>query len=167
MATIKFISEYKCLLYIDMTFIDVLEPNKLKIIELLTGSYLIEIKNNANVSIKSYILNVSVGVTQMVQQVFTEKESIEDVLNNLKNDYLIRFHNQRLRFKHNNKYGYVNSRFEVVINPQYIEAEEFIMNKALVKKSFGCIDKVTILYLKHISRCRRTLVWRSRCAPYH
>ena len=145
MATIKFISEYNCLLYIDTEFIDILEPNKLKIIELPIGSYLIEIKNNTNISIKSYILDVNEGITQMVQQIFTEKESIEDVLNNLKNDYTIRFYNQRLSFKHNNKYGYVNSRFEVVINPQYAQAEEFIRNKALVKKSFCNIDKVTII----------------------
>lgn len=63
----------------------------------------------------------------------------------LKNKSDVEFYNHRLKFKHNGKYGYIDSRFDVVIQPEYSDAEDFIKDKALVKKRFSDCEKVTII----------------------
>lgn len=145
MAIIKFLSKIDCKLYIDTEFISVMNADMIKKIELETGSYLIETFDTEGAKINSQILNVEESKRQILLHLGSESISLADTLRKLKNDASVRFHNHRLKFKHNDKYGYVDNRYDVVILPEYSNAEDFIRDKALVKKEFSDCEKVTIL----------------------
>lgn len=145
MATIKFISEQECYLYIDTECMGILEVSKLKKLELEVGSYLIEVKDMHGKTIKKYTLDVEEKQNQILQLISLETENIVDILDKIKNDPTVRFFNQRRTFKYKGKFGYINSQFDIVIDAKYSEAEEFLRKKTIVKRYFSDQEKVTII----------------------
>lgn len=145
MAIIKFLSKIDCNLYIDTEFVSVINADVIKKIELEVGSYLIETFNTEGSKINSQILNVEESQRQILLRLCSDSTLLADTLRKLKNDASARFYNHRLKFKHNEKYGYVDNRYDVVILPEYSNAEDFIKDKALVKRDFSGCEKVTII----------------------
>lgn len=145
MAVIKFLSKIDCNLYIDTEFFSVINADRIKKTELEVGSYLIETFDTEGSKINSQILNVEESQRQILLRLSSDSTLLADTLRKLKNDISVRFYNHRLKFKHNEKYGYVDNRYDVVILPEYSNAEDFIKDKALVKKVFSGCEKVTII----------------------
>lgn len=148
MAIIKFLSKIDCNLYIDTEFVSVMNADMIKKIELEVGSYLIETFDKEGAKISSQILNVEESQRQILLRLSSDSTLLADTLRKLKNDASAIFYNHRLKFKHNEKYGYVDNRYDVVILPEYSNAEDFIRDKALVKKDFSGCKKVTIIDTK-------------------
>ena len=145
MAIVKFLSKIDCNLYIDTEFISVMNADMIKKMELEIGSYLIETFDTKGAKISSQILNIEESQRQILLCVSSDSTLLADTLRKLKNDVNIKFYNHRLKFKHNERYGYVDNRYDVVILPEYSNAEDFIRDKALVKKDFSGCEKVTII----------------------
>lgn len=145
MAIIKFLSKIVCDLYIDTEFISIINADMIKKVELEVGSYLIEALGTDGSKIYSQILNVGESQRQIFLRLSSDSTLLADTLRNLKNDVSARFYNHRLKFKYNGKYGYVDNRYDVVILPEYSNAEDFIRSKALVKKCFSDCEKVTLI----------------------
>lgn len=145
MAIVKFLAESDCDLYIDTDFFCAVSANVITKIELEVGSYLVEALDADGTKISSQVLNVEQSQRQIFLQLSSGATSLNDTLQKLKDKADIRFYNHRLKFKHNGKYGYIDSRFDVVIQPEYSDAEDFIKDKALVKKHFSDCEKVTII----------------------
>lgn len=145
MAIVKFLSKIDCNLYIDTEFVSVMNADMIKKIELEVGCYLIETFDTEGSKISSQILNVEESQKQILLHLSSDLTLLADTLRKLKNDASVRFYNYRLRFKHNGKYGYVDNRYGVVIPPEYSDAEDFIRDKAFVKKEFSGSEKVTII----------------------
>lgn len=145
MAIVKFISEKECHLFIDMEEVGVVQPNKMMKITLDSGSYLIEAKDANGNNIKRYELMVSHDDTQLLQNLASVNDDIDETIERLKNDSTIHFYHQRAVFCYNDKYGYINSQYKIAIEPIYSYAEDFINNKAIVKRIFPDGEKVTII----------------------
>lgn len=145
MATIKFLSKIDCNLYIDTDFLSVVNADMIKKVELEVGSYLIETFDIEGAKISSQILTVEESQRQIFLHLNSDSTLLADSLRKLKNDASTRFYNHRLKFKHNEKYGYVDNRYDLVILPEYSNAEDFIRDKAIVKKDFSGYEKVTII----------------------
>ena len=145
MAVVKFISENDCRLFVDMNYVGDILANKMLRITLEAGSYLVEIKDSSDNILKKYELKISPGDAQVLQNITQESNSIEDSINKLMDDPSLRFYNQRALIKHNDLYGYINSQYKLVISPIYSYAEDFIQEKALVKKLFSDREMATII----------------------
>lgn len=145
MVIVKFLSESDCDLYIDTEFFCAVSANLIRKIELEVGSYLIEALDAEGKKISSQVLNIEQSQRQIFLQLSSGATSLNATLQELKNKSDVEFYNHRLKFKHNGKYGYIDSRFDVVIQPEYSDAEDFIKDKALVKKRFSDCEKVTII----------------------
>lgn len=145
MVIVKLLSESDCDLYIDTEFFCAVSANVIKKIELEVGSYLIEALDADGIKISNQVLNVEKSQKQIFLQLGSGATSLNNTLQKLKNKADIKFYNHRLKFKHNGKYGYIDSRFDVVVQPEYSDAEDFIKDKALVKKRFSDCEKVTII----------------------
>ena len=145
MAIIKFLSKIDCNLYIDTEFISAINADTIKKVELEAGNYLIETFDTEKSKTSSQILNVKEPLGQILVCLCSEPTMLADTLLKIKNDASVRFYNHRLKFKHNEKYGYIDNRYNVVILPEYSNAEDFIRDKALVKKEFSGCEKVTII----------------------
>lgn len=145
MATVKFISEKDCRLFIDMDYVGDILANTMFKITLGTGSYLIEAKDSNGRTIKKYELKINSENTQVLQNITLRANSIEDSIGVLKEDSSLRFYNQRALLKHDDKYGYINSQYKLIISPIYSYAEDFICGKTLVKKQFPDREMATII----------------------
>lgn len=145
MAVVKFISENDCRLFVDMDYVGDILANKILKITLEAGSYLVEIKDSSDNILKKYELKISPEDAQVLQNITQESNSIEDSINKLMDDPSLRFYNQRALIKHNDLYGYINSQYKLVISPIYSYAEDFIQEKALVKKLFSDREMTTII----------------------
>lgn len=145
MAIIKFISEQVCKLYIDTEFVDVIEPNRLYKVEMEVGSYLIEVFTADDVLIKKYTFSIEPGQMHVLHQLCGETETLASTIQKIKEDSDICFHNNRLRFKHNGKYGFLNSRYEVEIAPDFCSADDFLLERTLVSREFQGNKKFSII----------------------
>jgi len=146
MALVKFYSKAECQLFIDMEYVGILKSDTLLKLSLDVGSYLVDIRNMDGDSLKLFELQVNSTDSQILQNIDEcLNTGLDDVIEKLKMDSSIRFYNHRAIFCYNNKYGYIDSHYEVVIPPEYSFAEKFITNKALVKKSFPDGEKATII----------------------
>ena len=67
MAIVKFISDFKCNIFIDLEYVGVAQADKMLKVSLEPGSYLIEAMDEKGKSLKKYALNVSPTETQVLQ----------------------------------------------------------------------------------------------------
>lgn len=145
MAIVKFISEKDCQLFIDMDFVGIIQADSMLKTTLVSGSYLVEVKDLNDELIEKYELKIGVDDNQLLQNLSQYTNSIKYSIDKLKNEPTLRFYNQRTKLEHDGKYGYVNSRYELVIDPMYSYAEDFICEKTLVKKQFTEKEMATII----------------------
>lgn len=136
MAIVKFVADKDCLIFIDMELVGEVYTNKMLKVTLETGSYLVEAKNTDGRCFKKYKLKISPAESQVLQNLSIDDTTINDTLKELKDDSSLRFYNQRAVFCHNGYYGYINSQYKTVIEPIYSFAENFISNKAFVRRLF-------------------------------
>lgn len=145
MALVKFISEKDCQLIIDMEQTAIVHTNEMTKINLEPGDYLIEAKDDNGNTLKRYKLNIKTADTQILQNLTTIEDDIDETIKKLKDDSTIQFHNQRAVFCYNGNYGYINSQYRIVIHPMYSYADEFVNNKAFVRRIFPEGEKATII----------------------
>ena len=143
MAIVKFISEIDCNVYIDMELVGELQAGKMLKVTLEVGSYLVEATDSNGRNIRKYELKVSPVEAQILQNI--TNESFDDIINKLRNDSSLRFYNQRALFYHNGCYGYINSQYNIVIQPIYSYADDFSVGKAFVRRKFPDGEKGTII----------------------
>lgn len=143
MAIIKFISEIDCNVYVDMELVGNLQAGKMLKVMLDVGSYLVEAIDTHGSIIRKYELKVSPIDGQLLQNI--TDESIEDVIEKLRNDSSLRFYNHRAVFCHKGSYGYVNSQYCIVIPPIYSYADQFTTKKAFVRRKFPDGEKGTVI----------------------
>lgn len=145
MAVVKFISEKDCQLFIDMDYVGNIQTNSMLKTTLESGSYLVEIKDLEGTLLKKYELKISPEDAQVLQNITFSTNTIEDSIDKLKNNSSIRFYNQRAILKHNDKFGFIDSQYKVVIQPIYSFADNFYTDKAFVRRSFPDGEKATII----------------------
>ena len=145
MATVKFISEKECQLFIDMELVGIVETNKMLKVALESGSYLVEVKDAKGSNLRKYELKINPNDNQILQDLTAGNDDIEEVLESLRNDSSLRFYNQRAVFAYNGKYGYINSQYKIIIPPIYSYADNFISPKAFVRRLFPDGEKATII----------------------
>lgn len=143
MAIVKFISEIDCNVYIDMELVGELQAGKMLKVTLEVGSYLVEATDSNGRNIRKYELKVSPIEAQILQNI--TEENITDLIEKLRNDSSLRFFNQRAVFYHNGCYGYINSQYNVAIQPIFSYADNFATNKAFVRRRFPDGEKGTII----------------------
>ena len=146
MAIIKFISDKDCQLFIDKEFVGSIHANQMLKYSLEAGSYLIEVNNLKGKRIKKYELTIKATDTQLLQDL-DQDYSFEDIIDELKNDSSLHFYNQRAIFSYNSIYGFINSKYKIVITPQFSYAENFLTDKTLVKRVFQNSEKATVIDL--------------------
>ena len=110
-----------------------IQPDKMLKVSLETGSYLVEIKDINENHIKKYELKVNSTDTQILQDLNIKKVNLENTIKSLQNDSSLRFYHQRALFSHDDCFGYINSQYNVVIQPIYSFADNFFTDKALVR----------------------------------
>ena len=145
MALVKFVSDKDCQLIIDKELIALIQTDKLIKVTLEPGSYLVEAKDYNNNIIKKYELVINPSDNQLLQNLTDEDYNINNTIEKLKNDSTVRFYNQRAVFCHNGYYGYINSQYRIVIKPVYTFADEFVNNKAFVRRLFSDGEKASII----------------------
>ena len=145
MAIVKFVADKNCQLFIDMELVGEISNDKMLKVSLDAGSYFVEAKNVDGNSLKKYELKISPAESQVLQNLSIAEAPINETLEELKNDYSLRFYNQRALFCHNGHYGFINSQYKIVIEPVYSFAENFNAGHALVKKVFADGEKATII----------------------
>lgn len=99
MAIVKFISDQDCQLFIDTKFVDTIHVDQIKKIDLDVGSYFIEIKSIDNNTLKKYVLDIYANQNQIVHQITLSNHSIDDIIDKIKQDPTVIYHNNRLRFE--------------------------------------------------------------------
>ena len=145
MATVKFITDKNCQLFIDMELVGDVFVDKMLKISLEAGSYLVEGKDTNGKSIGKYKLTVNPSDTQVLENLSEKFNEIDAAICNLRNDSSLRFYHQRAIFCYNGNYGYINSQYKIAIEPIYSYAENFTNGFALVKKMFPNGEKATII----------------------
>lgn len=145
MATVKFITDKNCQLFIDMELVGDVFVDKMLKISLEAGSYLVEGKDTNGKSIGKYKLTVNPSDTQVLENLSEKFNEIDAAICNLRNDSSLRFYHQRAIFCYNGNYGYINSQYKIAIEPIYSYAENFTNGFALVKKIFPNGEKATVI----------------------
>lgn len=145
MAKVKFFSESDCKVYIDTKLVGDVLANQILSVELHPGSYLVDIKSGIDEHCQRYILNVESGQSQIIQDVSYKEDSLQRYIERLQENPSIMFHNNRCKIEYDGKYGFINSRFEIIINPIYSDVGDFLTDKILVKKIFSNVEKATII----------------------
>lgn len=145
MALIKFVSDKYGKVFIDKENKGEVSQDTVLRITLETGDYLVEIKDNDDSVIIKYKLEIKSTDNQILQDVSKKQETIDDAINQLKNDPSLEFHCNRASFYFNGLYGYVNKRFEVVIPAIYTIANKFKDDKAFVVREFPEGKKTTLV----------------------
>lgn len=145
MATVKFITDKNCQLFIDMELVGDVFVDKMLKISLEAGSYLVEGKDTNGRSIGKYKLTVNPSDTQVLENLSEKFNEIDAAICNLRNDSSLRFYHQRAIFCYNGNYGYINSQYKIAIEPIYSYAENFTNGFALVKKIFPNGEKATVI----------------------
>lgn len=131
MAIVKFISENPCHIFIDMEFVGEIQADKMLKVSLETGSYLVETKDINGNYIKKYELKVDSTEAQILQNLSAQNDNLENTIKSLKNDSSLRFYHQRAVFSHNDCFGYINSQYNVIIQPVYSYADDFLQIRHL------------------------------------
>lgn len=145
MATVKFITDKNCQLFIDMELVGDVFVDKMLKISLEAGSYLVEGKDTNGKSIGKYKLTVNPSDTQVLENLSEKFNEIDAAICNLRNDSSLRFYHQRAIFCYNGYYGFINSQYKIAIEPIYSYAENFTNGLALVKKIFPNGEKATVI----------------------
>lgn len=145
MATVKFVTDRNCQLFIDMELVGDVFVDKMLKISLEAGSYLVEGKDTNGKSIGKYKLTVNPSDIQVLENLSEKFNEIDAAICNLRNDSSLRFYHQRAIFCYNGNYGYINSQYKIAIEPIYSYAENFTNGLALVKKVFPNGEKTTVI----------------------
>ena len=145
MATVKFVTDRNCQLFIDMELVGDVFVDKMLKISLDAVSYLVEGKDTNGKSIGKYKLTVNPSDIQVLENLSEKFNEIDAAICNLRNDSSLRFYHQRAIFCYNGNYGYINSQYKIAIEPIYSYAENFTNGLALVKKVFPNGEKATII----------------------
>ena len=145
MVIVKFISDKDCQLFIDMELVGEVHADNMLKVTLEAGSYLVEAKTTDGKCLKKYELKINSSDNQVLQDLALEKTMLFETIEKLRNDSSLRFYNQRASFCHNGSYGYINSQYEVVIEPIYSFADIFISTKALVRRTFPNGEMATLI----------------------
>ncbi|MBR4481094.1 MAG: WG repeat-containing protein [Prevotella sp.] len=145
MAIVKFVSDKTCQIFIDKEFAGKVNKDSILKLTLEPGGYLIEIKDKDEHIHKKYNLEIKTTDNQVLQDVSYGELSLDDAINQLKNDPSLEFHCNRASFCYNGLYGYVNKRFEVVIPAIYTVANKFKDDKAFVVREFPEGKKTTLI----------------------
>ena len=145
MVIVKFISDKDCQLFIDMELVGEVHADNMLKVTLEAGSYLVEAKTTDGKCLKKYELKINSSDNQVLQDLALEKTMLFETIEKLRNDSSLRFYNQRAAFCHNGSYGYINSQYEVVIEPIYSFADIFISTKALVRRTFSNGEMATLI----------------------
>ena len=145
MPIVKFISDKDCKIFIDKECVgEVINDSMLKL-TLEPGEYLVEIKDADAHLLKKYKLEIKPTDGQILQNLNEDKSSIDDVIDQLKNDPSLEFHCNRAPFCLNGMYGYVDKQFEVVIPAIYTVANKFKDDRAFVVREFPEGKKTTLI----------------------
>ena len=145
MAIVKFVSDKTCQIFIDKEYSGEVNIDSILKLTLEPGGYLIEVKDKDEHLHKKYNLVINATDNQLLQDVSYGEQSLDDAINQLKNDPLLEFHCNRASFCYNGLYGYINKRFEVVIPAIYTVANKFKDDKAFVVREFTEGKKATLI----------------------
>lgn len=145
MPIVKFISDKDCQLFIDKEYVGRITNDSMLKQTLEPGGYLVEVKDEDALVLKKYNLEIKATDSHVLQDLSIGKETIDDVINQLRNDSSLVFHCNRAPFCFNGLYGYINKRFEVVIPAIYTIANKFKDDKAFVVREFPEGKKTTLI----------------------
>ena len=146
MAIVKFISNIQCDIFVDFEYVGKVLVNEMLKVSLGKGCYLIEAKDDNGDCICKYKLNIVQTDIQLLEDISNRIINCHDeIIKCLKDDSTLKFHHHRALFCSKGKYGYINSRYDIVIDPIYTYAEDFIFDYSLVKKKFHDGEKATLI----------------------
>lgn len=144
MATLKIISNKDCKLYIDQEYICDITANVLHKEDISIGVYLVDVI--ALSSIETFDLYVEEDSQQFLKRItFNQCVNEQESCKNLRNRSDLYFYNGLARAEVNGLYGYVNTLYEWVIEPEYSKAEHFIRDTAIVGKEIGGSVKLCLI----------------------
>lgn len=148
MAILKIIANNNCKLYIDQEFVCELAANSLHKEEISVGVYLVDVVSQLETT--SFDLIVENDGQQFLHRIeFSNSISTTPNSNNeLKNRSDIFFYNGLALVNESGLYGYINSNFEWVVQPEFSKAEHFIKKTAIVEKKFKGLTKISIIDTK-------------------
>ena len=145
MAIVKFVSDKDCQVFIDMELAGKVSSESMLKVTLETGGYLIQVKNEDGNLIKEYDLEIKTSDNQLLQKIDGVNNKLDDTVENLKNDSSLVFHCDRASFSHNDLYGFVDKKLNVVIPPIYYSVNKFVDDKAFVVRDFPEGRKTTMI----------------------
>lgn len=145
MALVKFVTYRNCQVFIDMELVGKVTPQSMLKVTLDTGGYLIQIKDDDGHLIKEYDLEIKESDIQVLQKINESSAHLEDVIEDLKNDSSLIFHCERASFCHNDLYGFVDKKLNIVIPPIYHSVNDFVDDKAFVVRDFPEGRKTTMI----------------------
>ena len=145
MAIVKFVSDKDCQVFIDMELAGKVSSESMLKVTLETGGYLIQVKDEDGNLIKEYDLEIKTSDNQLLQKIDGVNNKLDDTVENLKNDSSLVFHCDRASFSHNDLYGFVDKKLNVVIPPIYYSVNKFVDDKAFVVRDFPEGRKTTMI----------------------
>ena len=145
MAIVKFVSDMPCQIFIDKEYFGEVNKDSILKLTLESGGYLVEVKDKDAHILKKYNLEIKATDNQVLQDVSDGDNSLDAVIDQLKNNPSLEFYCNRASFCYNGLYGYVNKRFEVVVPAIYTVANKFREDKAFVVREFPEGKKTTLI----------------------
>ncbi len=142
MALLKLICNTGAKLFVDQEFVSELQENKLCITELSAGMYLVDVVSLIDEKIQvSFELNFENDNQQILKRIDLAEQEIKCKQHELRSELMrnpnLSFYRNLARFEYNGLWGYVDSNYEIVVEPIYSSAEDFVNDFALVEKSFS------------------------------
>lgn len=142
MALLKLICNTGAKLFVDQEFVSELQENKLCITELSAGMYLVDVVSLIDEKIQvSFELSFENDNQQILKRIDLAEEEKECKQNELKSILMgnpnLSFYRNLARFEYNGIWGYVDNNYEIVVDPIYSSAEDFVNDFALVGKLFS------------------------------
>lgn len=145
MAVVKFVSDKDCQIFIDMELAGKVTSDSMLKVTLEAGGYLIQVKDEDGNLIKEYDLEIDPSDNQLLQKIDGVDNKLDDTIRNLMNDSSLVFHCDRASFSHNDLYGFVDKKLNVVIPPIYYSVNKFVDDKAFVVRDFPEGRKTTMI----------------------
>lgn len=154
MATVKFITDKDCQLFIDMELVGEVHADNMLKVSLETGSYLVEAKNAVGKCLKKYELKITPSDNQILQSLTTELIDLLENDEKYKCDQIIYDDNNYIIYKkdgiciikdHDSSYYFdadeVIANFQIKFEGNSGHAETTINNVIIKKnKKYGIVD---------------------------
>lgn len=142
MAVFKLICNTDAKLFVDQVFLTELQENKLCTTELPAGMYLVDVVSLIDDQIQvSFELSFENDNQQILKRIDLAEEEKKSKQKELKSELMrnpnLSFYRNLARFEYNGLWGYVDNNYEIVVEPIYFSAEDFVNDFALVGKSFS------------------------------